>query len=238
MGKKLSFLLVSFFVIFSFSKSFAVENHITEALKALAEKCRDYDCVYYQQNILRDTKICQPKKEIAFGDPLLSRIKKITGHILYEGVWPAKYSYSVVPSKVHGYEIVVKVHFKNQNLFDAKVLDEVQVNLNLAAEIWREKVPNNLFQFKFLVVKNAKEADFSVRLTGKISRGPYYSEWSNLWQPAMYAHEIGHMMGLDDEYGTVLIHDRCNERSLMCDDVEGRPREYHYYQILKRTHCN
>lgn len=241
MGKKLSILLSSCFIIVSFSnKSFAStksSGHISELIRVLSERCRDYDCLYLQQNILRDTKICQPTQEKAFSNPNLRGAKKVKGYILYEGVWPAKYSYTVTPSKTYGYEITIRIHFKNQNEFSSNELNYFQLNLDDAAYLWNENAPSDLYKFKFLIVRDARNADFSVQLTKEDSRGPYYVKWSTAWDPQSIAHEIGHMLGLDDEYGTVIQHSNCNPRSIMCNSPTGSVREYQYYQILKRIHC-
>ncbi len=241
MGRLFQFLIVLFLISFSLSESYALEDknsHISEAIEIIRTNCRTYDCHYFKQNILRDTKICQPKKEIALSDPKLSKSKKITGYLLYQGVWPGKYSYTVAPSREWaGYDIIVKIHFKNINKFSRESVELLQHSMNQAAVMWTHHAPNGFFRFKFLMVPNAKEADFSVPLTSLSSRGPYYSEWSINWGFRTVAHEIGHMLGLDDEYGTILQHRYCSKYSLMCDDSSGLVKEYHYYQVLKRIHC-
>lgn len=61
------------------------------------------------------------------------------------------------------------------------------------------------------------------------------------------AHELGHMMGLDDEYNQLrntthmgnpgVDRDECNALSIMCSDTYGDPQSYHYYVLQRRRLC-
>jgi hypothetical protein len=101
---------------------------------------------------------------------------------------------------------------------------------------------------------------FDVKLTPGDARTPFDVTWGAEWSWHLLAHEIGHMMGLDDEYGQIkktvghavgadVAWDvdpgvkvewfGCDPHSLMCDSKgeQSTPQRYHYYVILRRRYC-
>ena len=69
-------------------------------------------------------------------------------------------------------------------------------------------------------METRKNADFVVKVADKSTRGPHLKEHNINWHPLVFAHEFGHMMGLDDEYdqifATLFKKRRCTNESLMC----------------------
>jgi hypothetical protein len=99
-----------------------------------------------------------------------------------------------------------------------------------------------------------------VKLAPGDARTPFDVTWGAEWSWHLLAHEIGHMMGLDDEYGQIdktlghaigaddawdkdpVVKVRwfaCDPHSLMCDSKgeQSTPQRYHYYVILRRRYC-
>jgi hypothetical protein len=164
-----------------------------------------------------------------------------------------------------------------------KVLDSLADSLKQAESVW-ESGAGSGYDFNFKVVKNKSSADFILKLTSEGSRGPYDTEWSLKWGVRTIAHELGHMMGLDDEYDNALestiaglnaflikkdnklaiknmvckeyqtAEDRelfgyfrkmsfgsdraskCDKSSIMCEHIQGAPKKWHIYTILKRLY--
>jgi hypothetical protein len=137
----------------------------------------------------------------------------------------------------------------------------MQRKLDRAADLWTEHSPGEKVRFRFrAVTTDASLPHFDVELVPGEPRVPYDVAWGREWSWHLLAHEIGHMMGLDDEYGQLrktLGHAlgeeprwkedpalktawfQCNIESLMCDSKgeQSQPLAYHYYAILRRRFC-
>ena len=85
------------------------------------------------------------------------------------------------------------------------------------------------------------------------AKGDLYDTY---WLPSVFsddtgkstvAHELGHMMGIPDEYDPVRsvtweVNDdldtlRCNPRGIMCDFYKQKVYPYYYYLITRRGIC-
>lgn len=175
-----------------------------------------------------------------FPDPYLLNINnlppalphQIRGKITYVVIFPKPYIYDVYWDKD---EIVfeVRVHFKDADSTD---LEELNKKFIAAEAVWnnsREAFGAIKYKFKFKVANTAKEAHFSVRLVDD-TRGPYDTQWARNWSHKIIAHELGHMLGLGDEYQTVSGKQDCVMKSLMCSSFQGQPLPYYYYHVLRR----
>ena len=76
----------------------------------------------------------------------------------------------------------------------------MDVKLAEAAAKWSESSPDGKFVYEFIRAESRESANFVVNLVTDFYRGPYLVEWSTGWGATTVAHEVGHMMGLDDEY--------------------------------------
>lgn len=226
-----------------------------------------WDCVFLRQHLNRDMsrKKEMPSAEDVFASHLNLPDQEfdVEGRIRYLGTIPKKYKYNV---KIENgiATLTVKIHFdKNKN---GNSHNTIKRRLMAAEEYWNNslKYYSQNFKVKFLKVEDKKEASFSVKLVDKYTRGPYDTAWSIEWDAMTVTHEVGHMLGLDDEYSNVgytitmgprelfsgltgIITDRdqfkrneslkCDITSLMCNPFAYRPNitKAHAYIILSRV---
>ena len=112
----------------------------------------------------------------------------------------------------------------------------------MAVDLWNQKTPSDFpYEIDVQVKNNKKDAHFTINIVNGWTRGPYLREHSIDWDYRIYAHEIGHMLGLDDEYdqviGTLFGNSRCTNNSMMCSSRrDGFPR-YYWYLIFRRGQC-
>lgn len=155
------------------------------------------------------------------------------GKVTYIGFVPKRYQYDVNYSEnSKEIEIVVKIHFKNPEFNDLEILRN---KLNEAEQVWNS---NSIafdfkYKFRFEIVDQAEQAHFSVQLLNQ-TRGPYDTNWSRTWSAISIAHEVGHMLGLADEYQTLSSVSDCLANSIMCESFKALPIKHHYYFILRR----
>lgn len=161
-----------------------------------------------------------------------NRKTEITGNITYIGFVPKKYDYDVIFNSANDVTLKVKVFFINPEGQDN---ENFKAKFAQAEKIWSTNLlPLDFkYKFQFQVVNNPFQAHYSVLLQDD-TRGPYDTQWGRKWSATSVAHELGHMMGLGDEYQTISSESDCLEKSLMCDSFKGTPTRSHYYFILRR----
>lgn len=161
-----------------------------------------------------------------------NRKTEIAGNITYIGFVPKKYNYDIIYNSANDVTLKVKVFFINANGQDN---NGFRAKFSQAEKIWNTNLlPLDFkYKFQFQVVTNPFEAHYSVILQDD-TRGPYDTQWSRKWSATSVAHELGHMLGLGDEYQTISSESDCLEKSLMCDSFKGSPTRSHYYFILRR----
>jgi len=146
------------------------------------------------------------------------------------------YTYDVQRTPLQTWLSEVRVHFQNATPADTKALSE---KFTQAEALWNSNAVELDFpyRFHFQAVPTAKQAHFSVQLLDS-TRGPYDQFWARDWRARTIAHELGHMLGLGDEYQTLSGEVDCLPASLMCDNNRGLPMKHHYYFILRRLLSN
>jgi len=171
-----------------------------------------------------------PTPELISADQL-RQVNRIEGTMSYvNGVIKKRYVYDVETAS----EIVfhVRVHFKDPVGED---IQNFRTKISAAENIWNASriVTNFPYRFQFEVAENAADAHYSVKVMDK-TRGPYDMNWGREWSATTIAHELGHMMGIADEYQTLSSYQDCLKTSLMCSSSNGKLMPHHYYFILRR----
>jgi hypothetical protein len=162
----------------------------------------------------------------------LQLLKKIEGHITYVGIVQKRYAHDLLTNSKNEVIFNVRIHFKDPMSQD---IPHFQRMIKAAENLWnmnRIKVDFS-YKFQFQIVESPKEAHFSVYILDS-TRGPYDVNWGRDWNEYVIAHEIGHMMGLGDEYKTISGEMDCLTNSLMCSAWSGQQMQHHYYFLLRR----
>ncbi len=162
----------------------------------------------------------------------LKSTNRIEGKITYAGIVKKRYTYDVVTTTTNQIVFNIKVFLKNPN---SKDLFDFKIKVQQAQDIWNASRVKTDFEyaFKFDLVTEESMAHFSVNVLDS-TRGPYDTNWGRDWTGAVIAHEVGHMLGLGDEYQTISGKFDCYMPSLMCSAWKGSLMPHHYYFILRR----
>ncbi len=220
----------------------------------------DWACVAIEDDLARDSMAdCAPPPN-AVMTPRMPFGRRIGGELFYVGVDPREYAYDLVPDPA-GVGVEVRVQLTGTLAEDPARVAAVQAKMDRAAELWTAHSPGGAVRFRFRAeTSDVTWPHFQVALYAGEGRTPFDVSWSEAWPWHLLAHEIGHMMGLDDEYGQlkktwghaigqdgVWDHDLadkvrwfgCNPASLMCDSrgEQSVPLPYHYYALLRRRAC-
>ncbi len=157
---------------------------------------------------------------------------QVRGFITYGGVFRKKYNYDVTERADGSIELKVRVHLKNATEADWVSFGE---KVQQAQDIWNQGLQTTDFpyQFRFELVRDPAGVPFQVLVMDR-TNGPYDQFWSRDWTGNVLAHEIGHMMGLGDEYQTGTGVFDCYRPSLMCSAWTGGWMTHQSYFILRR----
>ncbi len=177
----------------------------------------------------------------SFPDPALIQTAKIQipalleirGATLQMGFYPGAYRYDV--KNENGVAVIeVRTQLKDGTQAEHAA---IRLRLQQAENIWNAGRPQYGFRYKFrfLIADSKDEALFHVHVKAN-THGPYFKNWDtgSLWTATSQAHEIGHMLGLTDEY-EIFGKDHCTRQSLWCSCFHGQILPFDYYFILRRV---
>jgi len=205
--------------------------------------CRgNVPCTMLKRHLKRDSNKCLVDPDIVKHTRPSQLRKKIRGSVSYLGVVPGKYGYDASLKSDGTVLIESRVFFKNASKFSPRELYYYQEKLDQVSRNWSKR--NNFtdydVEFSFKITSNKKRSHVRPRLQRAYTRGPYFARWSlEEWNTSSLTHEIGHVLGLDDEYSNNMNGgntDNCSFSSFMCNTY-GAIQDYHYYLILRRLYC-
>lgn len=203
----------------------------------------DWACLMKKRHLKRDSlDHCAPTEQ-EVGDFLPDHRVTIEGKVSYMGMIKQPYRYDVSPEGID-----VRIAFTGELGNDEKSLSETREKLKFASEIWTKNSPGGKTKFTFRLVGPDENPHFTPKLVSKAPGTKFNSLWAIDDSKYIVAHEVGHMVGLDDEYSVIRslvwqvkndVDTRmCNTRSLLCDYMpNAKPYPYHYYVILRRAYC-
>lgn len=178
-------------------------------------------------------KLYPDPDEIARARVSLPKLMKIRGVQTQMGFYPGAYRYDV--KNEGGVAVIeVRVQLKDATPDEAAFIAS---RLQGAEDIWNMSRPRMGFEyrFRFKLVDSKDDAHYRVHVKAN-TRGPYFKNWDShsWWTTGTQAHEMGHMLGLSDEYeGISGSMKNCSTLSMWCND-EGVIEPIHYYIVLRR----
>lgn len=243
----------------------------------------EFSCLFEKRNIENDSNKKRSSYSALF--PIVKdEFMTISGKMKYYGLVNKKYTYDVVKlARLNKIIIKLNIHFyksaaltKRMNRCrnsgaskcynfagnepwypktDEELYESVEKRLKKAQDIWNNSAPSNI-EFEFNRVISKSNAHYSIKLVDRL--GALYDKFLFFkFDASIYAHEIGHMLGLGEEYNPmtsnvipwhtlannflnkgqsneeVLKRDmRCNLESIMC--LRDTIYPYHFNEILNR----
>lgn len=229
-----------------FSRDELVELYVKQRSTAEA----DWSCMLFLQNLRRDSMkncIVDPDQLKKFR---AKRRHTVQGSLSYLGFLPLRYAYDAWWSSEKQRNVVeVRLRFTGSLARDGAELARMSEKLRIATLHWNHPSNYGNFEFVFRLAKPGESAHFTPDLTLSSTRGPYHLKWDARWPVETIAHELGHMLGLDDEYDLIrntlqLGNDaverlRCEPGSRMCSPANagGEVESHHHYTVLRRIAC-
>lgn len=203
-------------------------------------------CKMLKRHLQRDSQQCQAGPDYLNDlDALISGRRQrttVSGRMSYVGVFPGKYGYDLYFDENNELVLETRIHFNNLDTFTQNEIGDLKEKFKRASSHWTRgnTLTPTPVNFKLKLETRKSQSHISAKLQRPYTRGPYFSKWSTEWSSIVMAHEMGHMLGLDDEYKNNPFGgnaDDCPPDSLMCNSHYGDPMDYHYYVILSRAFC-
>lgn len=163
----------------------------------------------------------------------LKHIERVEGQLGYvNNAIKKRYVYDVYRTEDQTYVMNVRIHLKDPVGAD---FENFQRKIKQAEAVWNASRVQLDFKyaFHFELVTDIQQAHYAVNVFDQ-TRGPYDLNWGRNWSSTTVAHELGHMLGLGDEYQTLSGKVDCLRHSLMCVSGSGKLMEHHYYFVLRR----
>ncbi len=162
----------------------------------------------------------------------LKIVNRIEGQMTYISIFKKFYRYDIIQTAQNELVHTIRIHLKNATPADIKSFSE---KLKTAQNIWNtSRIKMDFkYSFQFEIEPQISKAHFSVQVVDRTD-GPYDTVWSRDWPPSVVAHEVGHMLGLGDEYNALVSQIDCLKISLMCSAWTAKPLGHEYYFILRR----
>jgi hypothetical protein len=178
-------------------------NHIDRTLKELKNIAQMWDCHFKKFHVKNNTNKTMPsmnsimnfiKEKAAHGGDKI----EIKGEQKFYGLFKKKYQYAIEITPEEKVIFEVRVHFRFTKMPE-KEKQEFLERVSRVESIWSEALPNN-FSLRFIQVENEEDAHYSVKIRAHTRSALYDKFWSSYIGAEDYAHEVTHMLGLNEEY--------------------------------------
>jgi hypothetical protein len=222
----------------------AVANELM-LMHTYAEDATPADRTMFAEQVVRsmqrDSLECAPSYTTVMDFFRTQRITAtaIRGTVSYAGTMPLPYAYDVADATPLGSRIDVRICLRNEALLTSGQVNEFDTKLRDADSLWTAAAPRGVtFRFR----RSCTNAHFTVDYVN--TDGPYTASLPMHLSHLTFAHEVGHMMGMDDYYGINLWSylnrnsTVCSMESIMCAaERRGQVTEAEIYQVLRRVYC-
>jgi hypothetical protein len=193
-------------------------------------------------------KDCRPDPRLLQSGGVIPK-KEISSKLRYFLFVKEPYKYDLERDAVGLWTVTVRVAFKNALAARVPYWEDLMKH---AEKIWNSNQQGPLkVTYRFIHVAENQNPHFSIRLYEQENENPrhmFTDGWSDKYTDWTLAHEMGHMMGLNDEYdqksmalhsaGNFLKMNRCSGKQLMCNSWwESEVASYYHYLIVRRAFC-
>lgn len=179
---------------------------IEQYLKEYRKQSDSWACHFSRLHIKKDSN-----KNVPTMDKILGFIKeiansggkvfKIFGKQKYYKLFSHGYNYEIEITPLGETIIRLKVQF-DYSKAEKKDIQNFHNNLKSAVEIWNNSLPQG-FRLEVNEVVEMQDRNYKVQLKSKFANAVYDSYWPSFMDDTTYAHEISHMLGINEEYSVV-----------------------------------